>query len=80
MDKKKWIMGGSEYMWSCGTCNLPNNGDIVVDTHGKEWKVRVNGGYQLVDSDGNCHQYTREPLDWMLFCGWFNDTVREEVK
>ena len=70
---KTWKMGSSETMWACGSCNMPEHKDVIVDMNGKEWVVHVHGGYTLRDREGNVHNYIRDREPWFILAGWFNE-------
>ena len=70
---KIWRMGGVETMWACGSCNLPENKDVIVDTNRREWIVSVNGGYTLRDRGGNAHPVIRDRETWQTLVAWFNE-------
>ena len=70
---KTWRMGSGETMWACGSCNMPEHKDVIVDMNGKEWVVHLHGGYTLRDRDGNTHSYIRDREPWFILAGWFNE-------
>lgn len=62
-----------ETMWACGTANLPNHGDTVIDRNGHEWKFySETRGWVLRSKEKGAHTYING-VDWCTLAGWFNE-------
>ena len=59
---------GKEYM---GIRNLPEYDDKNIDADGKEWTVKIKGGFYLYDKDGIIHP-TMQDVPWNVLASWFN--------
>ena len=75
-EKKTWDARKEEKMWACGTANLPNNGDTIIDCDGDSWRVRVNGGYSLIGADGVQHPMMCNSVSWSDLSYWYNQGGR----